>query len=766
MNPLLNKTFIELLDKHNQRELYAKIICLNMDELPVEEISGKVSQGTLSIDGSSAIRRTCSLTIVSERVNINEYYWSFTTKFKLYLGLKVPDVIRNAYKETAVARKDQYTDGMFLNGDLIYPYEAYPDIVWFPQGLFLITDFKLQINANGTDNIYITGKDKMALLNGEIGGTFPHSTDLKYQAEFEYDDVTGIPITENKKELTIEEIIREMIHKYANEPLHNIIVKDLTDGRVLLDYKGDNDIYLLKNAQNGLFESVLFDGNVIRYDIHGNKVIIQDIPQAQLDTLSSNYIAKRALKIKSSNNLLDKTYYTVVRCSYGNAVGYRLTKLYYNEENLIADEGSTITQALDKILDMLNDYEYFYDLEGRFVFQKKLTYVNTSWNSLRHADGESNYTNIVRSNLTYDLNTNLGLTESQLQDMTYSESTKLISQVQYSFVGGTTTTAFNNTPNISNIKNDYAIWGKHKNNLTGKDNEFHLRCAIDEKPEKYISFDGTEYSTELWDWRELIYQMALDYLNHNHDDDFEVILYRNNPSYKFGRTGYEQYYEDLVGFWRYLYNPFPPTEEDYNKQVYFSLADAVKAYNEIYITDATDDTLYWNRNVFENPAVLKFWFDFIDGKGSNLDKYSVKAIGDRTKVVNNDDIKAIYYGEVPNLIYITQEDYDELIATNTLNDGFVYVILPENLTEYFEKSPKKKTAQEELDTLMYNYAYCNESISITTIPIYHLEPNVRISVFDEKSKINGEYIINKISVPLNYNGTMSIQATKAPIRIY
>jgi len=100
-NPLLDKEFIKLLDKNNLREVYAKIISLNKDELPVEEISGKVSQGSLSIDGSSAVRRTCSLTIVSERVNINEYYWSFNTKFKLYLGLKVPkDLRETAYTVT------------------------------------------------------------------------------------------------------------------------------------------------------------------------------------------------------------------------------------------------------------------------------------------------------------------------------------------------------------------------------------------------------------------------------------------------------------------------------------------------------------------------------------------------------------------------------------------------------------------------------------------------------------------------------------------
>jgi len=97
-NPLLDKQFIEALDKHNQRELYAKIVSLTIDEKPIEEISGKVSQGTLSIDGSSAVRRTCSLTLIADRVNINEYYWSFTTKFKLYIGLKVPKSLKDKYK--------------------------------------------------------------------------------------------------------------------------------------------------------------------------------------------------------------------------------------------------------------------------------------------------------------------------------------------------------------------------------------------------------------------------------------------------------------------------------------------------------------------------------------------------------------------------------------------------------------------------------------------------------------------------------------------
>jgi hypothetical protein len=50
----------------------------------------------------------------------------------------------------------------------------------------------------------------------------------------------------------------------------------------------------------------------------------------------------------------------------------------------------------------------------------------------------------------------------------------------------------------------------------------------------------------------------------------------------------------------------------------------------------------------------------------------------------------------------------------------------------------------------------NESITITALPIYWLEPNRKIEVEDNDSRIYGEYMIKSISIPLTYNGTMSI----------
>jgi hypothetical protein len=55
----------------------------------------------------------------------------------------------------------------------------------------------------------------------------------------------------------------------------------------------------------------------------------------------------------------------------------------------------------------------------------------------------------------------------------------------------------------------------------------------------------------------------------------------------------------------------------------------------------------------------------------------------------------------------------------------------------------------------------NESISFNAMPVYHLEPNSRVTVRDTDSQIYGDYIIKTISLPLDISGTMSISATRA-----
>jgi hypothetical protein len=87
-NPLYDKDFLYELSHEKEREVYARITSLTQDEKPIEYIEGKVTAGSVNIDGASAIRRSCSLTLVAKDVNINDFYWGLNTKFKLEIGLK------------------------------------------------------------------------------------------------------------------------------------------------------------------------------------------------------------------------------------------------------------------------------------------------------------------------------------------------------------------------------------------------------------------------------------------------------------------------------------------------------------------------------------------------------------------------------------------------------------------------------------------------------------------------------------------------------
>jgi hypothetical protein len=70
----------------------------------------------------------------------------------------------------------------------------------------------LSTSINQTNiSISISGKDKMAQLNGEIGGYFGQTTIL--------DCFNGI---NGKEKYPIEQIIRDMLILIGNEKFHNI----------------------------------------------------------------------------------------------------------------------------------------------------------------------------------------------------------------------------------------------------------------------------------------------------------------------------------------------------------------------------------------------------------------------------------------------------------------------------------------------------------------------------------------------------------------
>lgn len=750
---LLDKDFLKQLDSYNNRIIYARIISLDYDEQPIEQIEGVVTAGNISIDGKSAVRRTCSLTVMTDRLDINDIYWGFRSKIKLEIGLE-----------------------NIINKD-------YPDIIWFPQGIYILNNFSTQQNVNNY-TVNLSGKDKMCLLNGDIGGVFNAETNFSVIDEVTYDN-NGNAIVQHIDQ-PIKSIILEMIHHYAQEPFSNIIIKDLDKSALnMLDNHSGHIAYILRKINEDTnaktYSSIIWDGysdEQINYYLDKDKT--QSIYTENVINFGDNFIFETLVNEDDLWNVVplnpDYIYddyqnkYTVIKIEPGAAIGYQTTELIYpKEKELIASVGSTVTSILDAIVNFLGEYEYFYNLEGQFIFQAKPIYVNTSWNSIQ--------------------------TYSNDGDDWVAPST-LVSKVEYGFEGSNIVTALSNQPKINNIKNDYTVWGEKEFN--GITIPIHSRYAIDDKPYIYVSFPREEQGPNVYisnndveelgneiinklnmqysncmllkrDWRELIYQMAIDYLKHNHDEDFEYELRRLNtlPNgislFPKGKTGYEQYYHDLQGFWRLLYNPeAEPLEENGEIIDYTYAMNGDDSLSQSYNHDETTNN-YWNKNVHTYPHNLLFWFDFFQGEGIN--KFSVHTIGSRPKAINETSVKSIIYQDVPDILFFNNKSEKEAYenAPDSLT-GYDYMLA--DVSQIAQISTRGIAAHDKIDNMLFENTYYNSSVSITSLPVYYLEPNGICYVKNEKSKIDGYYIMEKITIPLTYNGTMAVNAIELPQRIY
>lgn len=215
---LLDKEFLKQLDYSKGKEVYVRIISLTNDEYPRETIEGRITGGSINIDGASAVRRSCSLSMIvlEEDVIINDSYWCYDNKFKLEIGLK----------------------------NLID--KRYPDIIWFEMGIYIITSFSKSKNTTNL-SISLSGKDKMCRLNGEVSGNIMMSTDFGTIEEInkviETDSETGeenISYHTTITKLPIYMIIQNALKEYGQEREENIVIKDLDQwGYELWEYRGD-----------------------------------------------------------------------------------------------------------------------------------------------------------------------------------------------------------------------------------------------------------------------------------------------------------------------------------------------------------------------------------------------------------------------------------------------------------------------------------------------------------------------------------------------
>lgn len=204
-------------------------------------------------------------------------------------------------------------------------YRKYGEILWFKQGTFVITKANSSVSTSSM-SVSVNLSDKMAFLDGTCGGTLPASVSFHDRIIIDGNDnvTTEYPL--------ISQIVTEAVHHFGGEHFSRIDVKDIPDvGRIVVQYAGSTPI---------------------------NFATMPDANGWQRATGASFVIGTPPI------NGYEETYIK------GDNVGYKETPLTYPGE-LIQKAGSTVTALLDEVVKVLGNYEYFYDVDGVFHFQKK-----------------------------------------------------------------------------------------------------------------------------------------------------------------------------------------------------------------------------------------------------------------------------------------------------------------------------------------------------------------------------------------------------------
>lgn len=682
---LKDKDFLRALDNDNNKFYWVKIEVLDSDEYTIQSIEGRVQMGsTISIDGNSSVRRTCNISFVAEDEENDltdvENLLSVTRKIRIYEGLK--NNVNNYYD----------------------------DIIWFPLGIFVIVQPNITHAAGGCI-INLSCKDKMCLLNGECAGGLPTSITFH-----EYDQIIGLKAV-------------------SADPRYDTTL--VPNNYTIYQY---GKTYYSWTAEYGWVEESNADSVGDRvsvpqrfYDIiqtlvcnYGgeslSKILINDIPLEIKQIV--RYVGSDTLYYNTDTGqyTTDEVYVTEDGTwrsfGYNEDVGYVYTDFIY-PGSLVSNIGDNVCTILDKIKNTLGNYEYFYDVNGNFVFQEIKNYLNTSYDPTdEYRLDNARKVGIAENGLAIldDTNYEVDFYSNTRSVYTFSEGNGLI-------------TSAANTPSYTNLKNDFHIWGEDANGYA-----LHYHVAIKQKPQVM--------------------------------NTYSVVFIQEDEDY----TGGLRLAQD--GEQGESYTP-----EDWRAELY--LQGLSKWKNEqrpdVYEQELLDlfDIIYnfkekkFKADLVTNPNDLNYFFDYLEPV-NNLYDCSVDVLNTKIYSYKQDKMNRLYNTDIPDVIMIDlamDAGSRAQIIERCEREGQPYVNVESNVYSHVAVGTTGYTAQEVARDLLYQYTSYNESISLQATPIYYLDVNSRITVQDKRSGIYGDYIIKSISLPLSAESTMSITATRALERI-
>ena len=346
----------------------------------------------------------------------------------------------------------------------------------------------------------------------------------------------------------------------------------------------------------------------------------------------------------------------------------------------------------------------------------------------------------------------------------------------YDFTNSKLVNSYSNTPQFAKIKNDFVVWGIRKTAL-GNTIPIRYHLAIDTKPKT-----GNIYEV-------FMYEDPTDGLVKAK----APIKFKAASSFpEQGAAGVFYYAEDLKGIFVWetdSYTLLSNTElrkvktTDWRTELYLqgAVAEPTGVESNYYYTELSaewpklydicqssyeenGETIYtggFRPEVLKHPSDIDYWLDFIDSDAA-VGVLSVSNIGRRSHVVNSNDINCVFEPKIPDFVLIKNGQEDTAEKRKECEDrNQAYIQVDEAIYDMLAIGGIPNGAFTEIKNLLYEYTNYNESIQLQIMPIYHLEPNIRIGVYDKDSNIAGDYMINTISVPYAISGTMSISATRA-----
>lgn len=744
---LKRRNFLKTIDNFVNQKQYVRLTLLNWNEEPLKEIQGVIASGSLSKDGSSSIRRTCSLTasIDSGEYDIENMSYDFAINKKIFIEIGVEN------------HSNQFLD---------YP------ILWFPQGVFFIASASASSSVSSAVSLQLTLKDKMCGLSGDVSGTLPAAVIFD---EMDTQDASGAYVT---KKVLVYDIIKELVNHYGGEDLNNIVIEDVPRRiKRVMKWTGSNPLYLVPK-QSG-------SAGVVWYAAYIDKP--ETLEDGTIEILSGQdcgyvyddfvYDSELSANLgESVTSVLDKIKNYLGNFEYFydefGVFHFREVKNYLNTTQattLVNDmkkhdylvettTGKSVYTFSDKDnIISISKTPQFNNIKNDFIIQGK----RQGTNSQQQVDVRYHLcidrkplpvTSDERGNNYYNTYYNLLLyTEESTQEIKAAFPTVYTTKNDFPSIGEFNTIYFDAT-------NKFAYYWKDDTYKSLKCSAYYP--AVDTLSVSTIAETGSEEIKEeeakpvpapivnggylVKDWRTELYlegmlakKNGVDSGNYYAKIDSiagwqgDVLQYAHNC-----RIDTDYYFEELDAFWPQVY--------DLVDQKFIGEKE-----NAELLTSALTDGNYF--------------LDFIDSSTSDLGQFSVSAIGRRTDAVSSDTVNCLFAPEIPNIVFINADEDDKgrTKQQECEDNGMPYTQVRGEVFYNLATGGYKNGAFDQVKYELYLHTTYQNAVSITGLPVFYLEPNSRVELNDTSTNTYGDYNLNTISIPLGPGNTMTVSCNQS-----